>query len=79
MIQRLIGAAVGALVSFAILWFSHADAQAWAIAAAAGAIVSFFWPIVLGFWLGRRGRSRRDDQIQAEVARQVAEQTHNQG
>jgi hypothetical protein len=76
MIQRLIGVTVGALVTFIFLWFSHADSNAWAIAAVAGAITSFFWPIVVGFLLVRRAKSRREDQIQDEVARQVAAQNN---
>jgi hypothetical protein len=75
-LQRLIGVTVGALVTFGILFFWHADATQWAIAAAVGAIASFFWPIVIGFWLGRRAKERRNDAIEAEVARQVAQQTH---
>lgn len=74
MIQRLIGVTVGALVTFVFLWFSHADSTAWAIAAIAGAVTSFFWPIVIGFFLARRVKQRREDDIQAEVARQMAQQ-----
>ena len=39
-----------------------------------GGIVSFFWPIAIGFWLGRRAKERREDQIQKEVQRQLAEE-----
>lgn len=79
MLLRLIGLAVGGLVTFGFLWFSHADATAWATAVIVGAVTSFLWPIVIGFWLGRRrAKNRRDDEIQAEVARQVAEQTGQQ-
>jgi len=73
-IQRLLGAAVGALVAFIFLWFSHLDATAWAIAVVAGAITSFFWPIIVGWYLARRGRRRREDEVQSEVARQMAQQ-----
>lgn len=75
MIQRFIGVTVGALVTFIFLWFSHLDQMAWAIAAVAGAITSLFWPIVIGFFLARRGKQRRESDIEAEVARQVAAQT----
>jgi hypothetical protein len=73
-IQRLIGVTVGALVTFVFLWFSHADSTAWAIAAIAGAITSFFWPIVIGFFLARRAKQRRQNSIEEEVARQMAQQ-----
>jgi len=76
MIQRFIGVAVGALVTFALLWLNSADAAAWATAVIVGAIASFFWPIVAGLILGRRAKRRRDATIEAEVARQVAAQTN---
>jgi putative flippase GtrA len=75
MIQRFIGVSVGALVSFLLLWLNHADAAAWATAVVVGAIVSYIWPVIIGWYLVRRARDRRDATIQAEVARQVAQQT----
>jgi len=78
MIQRFLGVSIGALVTFVLLWFNHADANAWAIAAIVGAIASFFWPIVAGFFLARRAKQRRDANIQDEVARQVAQQNKGQ-
>jgi len=79
MIQRFLGVSLGALVTFVLLWFNHADSSAWATAAIIGAIASFFWPIVAGFFLARRVKQRRDDAMQAEVAKQVAAQTKNPG
>ena len=78
MLQRLIGVSIGALVTFVILWFSdftnQTDLIPWYVAATViGAIASFFWPVVAGIWLGRRARARRDEQIQKEVDRQMAE------
>ena len=74
MIQRFIGGAVGALVTIAILWWNHVDTSIAATAAIVGAIAAFFWPIVVGFFLARRAKQRREDSIQAEVARQMAQQ-----
>jgi len=79
MVQRLIGVSIGALITFLILWFSttlaaEEDLLSWYVAAAViGAIASFFWPIVIGFWLGGRVRARRDERIEDEVQRQLAE------
>ena len=78
MLQRLIGVSIGALVTFLILWFgdftNQTDLIPWYFAAAViGAIASFFWPVVAGIWLGRRARARRDEAIQREVDRQMAE------
>jgi hypothetical protein len=74
-IQRTIGAAVGALVTYGILWWNHVDSVVAGTAAIVGAIAAWAWPIVIGFFLARRAKQRRDDAIQDEVARQVAAQT----
>jgi hypothetical protein len=79
MLQRLLGVTIGALVTFGILWLSTVAADdatllGWyAAAALIGAVASFFWPVVAGIWLGRRARDRRDEAIQREVDRQMAE------
>jgi branched-subunit amino acid ABC-type transport system permease component len=82
MLQRLLGVSIGGLITFLILWFStvikpaEADVLTWYFAAVLiGAIASFFWPVVAGIWLGRRARARRDEQIQKEVDRQMAEKS----
>jgi len=79
MIERLIGVSVGALVTFLILWLSditnQADLVPWYVAAAViGAIVSFFWPVVAGIWLGRRTRAWREDAVEQEVQRRLADE-----
>jgi len=76
MIQRLIGGAVGALVVIAILWWNHVDTSLAATAAIAGAIAAFFWPIIVGWFLVRRAKQRRENDIQAEVSRQMANQNN---
>jgi predicted amino acid-binding ACT domain protein len=48
--------------------------QAFLVASVIGAIASFFWPITVAWWLHRRMKNRREDQIQSEVERQIAEQ-----
>lgn len=48
--------------------------QAFLVASALGAVASFFWPIVIGWWLVRRTKRRRNDAIESEVQRQLAEQ-----
>jgi hypothetical protein len=78
-IQRLIGVSIGALITFVILWFgdftNQADMVPWyAAAAIIGAIASFFWPVVIGFWLRGRAMDRREDDIQREVDRRMADQ-----
>lgn len=80
MVQRLLGAAVGALVTFLILWLGTlarpADELAWyLVAVVIGAVVTFLWPIIVGWLLLRRARSRRASQVEAEVQRQLAEKS----
>ena len=48
--------------------------QAFLVASILGAVASFFWPIVAGWWLVRRARDRRNNEINSEVQRQLAEQ-----
>jgi hypothetical protein len=89
MLQRLIGVSIGALITFVLLllfyggidtagavsWRIVGDStQAFLVASILGAVASFFWPIVIGWWLVRRARSRRDNEIQTEVQRQLSEQ-----
>jgi putative flippase GtrA len=79
MIQRLLGVSIGALVTFLVLWLSTVakpvDPMPWYVAAAIiGAITSFFWPVVIGFWLRGRARDRRDDAVEREVQRQLADE-----
>jgi multisubunit Na+/H+ antiporter MnhG subunit len=71
---RLIGGAIGALVTFVLLWLYHADATEWAIAAIVGALVAFLWPSVIGWYLARRSQRHREDEIELEVQRRVARQ-----
>ena len=80
MIQRFLGVSIGALITFLILWLSDVTNQTelmpWYVAAVViGAIASFFWPVVAGIWLGRRVKARRDEEIQKEVDRQMAEKS----
>ncbi len=74
MIQRIIGGAVGALATWLILVWNNVDSAVAVTAAVVGAVAAFLWPIIVGFFLARRVKQRREDDIQAEVARQVAEQ-----
>jgi hypothetical protein len=81
-IQRLIAVSLGALVTYLALILLDprtGDANSeYLTAVVIGALVSFFWPIAIGFWLGRRAKERREDQISAEVERQLAEERARQ-
>jgi len=74
MLQHGIGIAVGALLSLVLLTIMVPDSPGWSDFVSPlviGGIGAFFWPIVIGFWLARRAKQRRDDQIQSEVQRQL--------
>jgi hypothetical protein len=84
MLQRFFGVSIGALITFLLLeFFIRGDGTYWLVgdatqayiwAAIIGAVASFFWPIVIGWFLVRRHRQRQEDRVQAEVARQINEQ-----
>jgi hypothetical protein len=82
MIQRILGLAVGGVVTFLLLLLFQGGRivsdtnTGYLVAILIGQVAAFFWPIVLGFWAARRVRQRREDQISAEVERQVNAQQH---
>jgi len=81
--QRFIGVVLGGAVTFLLLvMFAGTTIDivsdrntGFLIAVVVGGIVSWLWPWVIGMVLVRRARQRQQDKIQAEVARQVAEET----
>jgi phosphotransferase system glucose/maltose/N-acetylglucosamine-specific IIC component len=82
MLQRIIGLAVGALITIVLLVILVPADQTWqdyVLPVALGAVAAFFWPIVIAFWLGRRAKQRREDQIQSEVQRQLDEERRSPG
>ena len=77
MLQRLIGVSVGAILTFLLLWLSDVTNQVdripwYMVAIVVGALTSFFWPVVIGFWLRRRSRAQRDEEFRRTVDREVA-------
>ncbi|HLA17330.1 MAG TPA: hypothetical protein VJZ72_10565 [Candidatus Limnocylindrales bacterium] len=83
MIQRTIGVALGALATYLLLVILVPDtgdrSSAYVTAVVVGAVVSWAWPVVIAFWLGRRAKERREDQIEKEVQRQLDEERSRQG
>ena len=81
MLQRLIGVSLGALVTLALLEVLNLGSKEpnYVTAVVIGAIVSFFWPVFIGWYLVRRHRYKQQEQISKEVDRQVSEQTGKQG
>ena len=75
--QRFIGIVLGALLAFALLLLlvgsDFEKPRNYVIALVAGALVSLLWPWIMGFYVDRRVRERRDEEVQREVERQLAE------
>lgn len=79
MITRLIAAAIGAAVTFVLLLILNpADAadpvSIYLTAAIGGAIGTLIWPLIAGIFAARRIKDRREEQIQKEVDKQLAQQ-----
>jgi phosphotransferase system glucose/maltose/N-acetylglucosamine-specific IIC component len=81
MIQRAIGIAVGALVTLILLVIMAGENpwQDYVTPLVIGGVAAFFWPVVIAFWLGRRAKARREDQVSAEVQRQLDEERRAAG
>ena len=77
MLQHGIGIAVGALVSLVLLVIMVPASPVWSDYVSPlviGGLSAFFWPVVIGFWLARRAKARREDQVSVEVQRQLDEE-----
>ncbi len=77
MIQRGIGVALGAVVTLILLLLigpTGVAAEDYIAPLVIGAIAAFAWPIVIGFWLGRRAKARSQSRIEDEVQRQLDQQ-----
>ena len=79
LIRKLLAALIGGLVTFLFLvtWntFKFMDPiQAYFVAGVIGGVWYLVWPAVVGFFLVRRAKSRRDAEVQKEVDKQVAAQ-----
>ena len=74
-IQRIIGLAIGGLVTLILLaLMTEVTIDQAIVPVVIGAVAAFFWPVVIGWYLVRRAKQRREDQIQDEVSRQMNQQ-----
>jgi xanthine/uracil permease len=73
--HHIIGVGIGAIVTYLLLIImvgtQYSDKYLPAIVI--GAIVALAWPWFIGLMLARLVKNRRDEQIQSEVERQMAE------
>jgi cytochrome c biogenesis protein CcdA len=76
--QRIIGVALGAVVTYllllALVGTAGDAARTYAIAVIVGAIVAILWPWIVAIYVGRRVKERRDEEVQREVEKQLAEE-----
>jgi ABC-type branched-subunit amino acid transport system permease subunit len=78
MLQRIIGFILGGLTIWILLnitdGMSGDNGPKWAFSILIGLLVALLWPWVIGIIFVRRAKDRRDEEIQAEVQRQLAEE-----
>lgn len=76
MLQRIIGFILGGLTIWVLLNITNAlagDAQPkYALSILIGLLVALLWPWVIGIVLVRRAKDRRKEEIDREVAEQLA-------
>jgi 4-amino-4-deoxy-L-arabinose transferase-like glycosyltransferase len=76
--QRFIGIVLGGLTIYLLLNVMEAltvDTQPrYLLAIVIGMLVALLWPWVIGMRVARRAKDRRDEEIEAEVQRQLAEE-----
>lgn len=76
--QRIIGLVLGGLTIWVLLnvmsALSVSEQPRYLAAIVIGMLVALLWPWVIGMRVARRAKDRRDDEIEAEVQRQLAEE-----
>jgi membrane protein DedA with SNARE-associated domain len=82
MIRRIVGFILGGITIWVILTLGETftpDTQPRYLAAIIiGLIVAGLYPWLVGVWLVRRRKDKRDEEIQSEVQRQLAEERSRQ-
>ena len=72
--QHIIGVGIGAIVTYFLLVIMVGSqfTDRYLPAIIIGVIVALLWPWFIGLMLARHVKNKRDEQIEAEVDRQVA-------
>jgi cell shape-determining protein MreD len=77
MIRRITGIILGVLAFFLVYWLSGGFATPstpnWALSILVGLVVALLWPWVFGLIMVRRVRQNRQNEIDKEVQKQLAE------
>jgi cell shape-determining protein MreD len=81
MIRRITGIVLGVVAFFIVYWltggFATPATPNWALAILVGLVVALIWPWIFGLIVVRRARQRRQDEIDNEVQKQLAQQQNN--
>ena len=81
MIRRITGIILGVVAFLIVYWLTGGLATPatpnWALAILVGLVVALIWPWVFGLIVVRRAKQRRQNEIDQEVARQLAQQQNN--
>ena len=81
MIRRITGIILGVLAFFLVYWLSGGMATPstpnWALAILVGLVVALIWPWLFGIYVVRRAKQRRENEVNQEVQKQLAQQQNN--
>jgi len=77
MIRRITGIILGVLAFLLVYWltggFATPSTPNWALSILVGLVVALLWPWVFGLLMVRRVRQKRQDEIDKEVEKQLAQ------
>jgi cell shape-determining protein MreD len=79
-IRRITGIILGVIAFFLVYWATSLGTPSspnWALSILVGLVVALIWPWIFGLYAVRRVRQKRQDEIDQEVQKQLAEQKTN--
>ena len=80
MIRRITGIVLGVLAFFLVYWVTGLGTPSepnWALAALVGLVIALLWPWLFGIYAVRRVKQNRQNEIDQEVQKQLAQQQNN--
>jgi cell shape-determining protein MreD len=81
-IRRITGIILGVLAFVLVYWVTGLGTPSspnWALSILVGLVVALLWPWIFGLVMVRRVRQRRQNEIDEEVQKQLAQQQNKQG
>ena len=81
MIRRITGIILGVVAFLLVYWLTGGTQTPsnpnWALAILVGLVVALIWPWLFGLYVVRRAKRNRQDEIDQEVQKQLAQQQKN--